>query len=333
MAYNLRNRSFLKLLDFSPKEIQYFLDLARDLKRAKYAGTEVPRMKGKNIALIFEKTSTRTRCAFEVAAYDQGAHVTYLGPSGSQIGIKETMKDTARVLGRMFDGIEYRGFKQTTVEELAEFAGVPVWNGLTNEAHPTQVLADLLTMQEHSDKKLHEIAFAYVGDARFNMGNSLLVGGAKMGMDVRIVAPKALWPAQELIDECRKIAAETGARVTVTDDVDAGVKGIDFIYTDIWVSMGEPDEVWKERIGMLMPYQVNAKLMERTGNPNCKFMHCLPSYHNLDTKAGKDVYDKFGLNGIEVTEDVFEGKNSIVFDEAENRMHTIKAVMVATLGD
>ena len=333
MAYNLRNRSFLKLLDFSPKEIQYFLDLARDLQRAKYAGTEVPRMKGKNIALIFEKTSTRTRCAFEVAAYDQGAHVTYLGPSGSQIGIKETMKDTARVLGRMFDGIEYRGFKQTTVEELAEFAGVPVWNGLTNEAHPTQVLADLLTMQEHSDKKLHEIAFAYVGDARFNMGNSLLVGGAKMGMDVRIVAPKALWPSQELIDECRKIAAETGARVTVTDDVDAGVKGIDFIYTDIWVSMGEPDEVWKERIGMLMPYQVNASLMKRTGNPDCKFMHCLPSYHNLDTKAGKEVYDKFGLNGIEVTEDVFEGKNSIVFDEAENRMHTIKAVMVATLGD
>ena len=333
MAYNLRNRSFLKLLDFSPREIQYFLDLARDLKRAKYAGTEVPRMKGRNIALIFEKTSTRTRCAFEVAAHDQGAHVTYLGPTGSQIGIKETMKDTARVLGRMFDGIEYRGFKQTTVEELAEFSGVPVWNGLTNEAHPTQVLADLMTMQEHSDKKLHEIAFAYVGDARFNMGNSLLVGGAKMGMDVRIVAPKALWPAKELIDECRAIAAETGARVTVTDDVDAGVKGIDFIYTDIWVSMGEPDEVWKERIEMLMPYQVNAKLMERTLNPNCKFMHCLPSYHNLDTKAGKEVYDKFGLNGIEVTEEVFEGKNSIVFDEAENRMHTIKAVMVATLGD
>ncbi len=333
MAYNLRNRSFLKLLDFSPKEIQYFLDLARDLKRAKYAGTERPSMTGKNIALIFEKTSTRTRCAFEVAAHDQGAHVTYLGPTGSQIGIKETMKDTARVLGRMFDGIEYRGFKQTTVEELAEFSGVPVWNGLTNEAHPTQVLADLMTMQEHSDKKLHEIAFAYVGDARFNMGNSLLVGGAKMGMDVRIVAPKALWPAQELIDKCRETAKETGARVTVTDDVDAGVKGIDFIYTDIWVSMGEPDEVWKERIAMLMPYQVNAKLMERTGNPDCKFMHCLPSYHNLDTKAGKDVYEKFGLDGIEVTEEVFEGKNSIVFDEAENRMHTIKAVMVATLGD
>jgi ornithine carbamoyltransferase len=333
MAYNLRNRSFLKLLDFSPREIQYFLDLARDLKRAKYAGTERPTMTGKNIALIFEKTSTRTRCAFEVAAHDQGAHVTYLGPTGSQRGIKETMKDTARVLGRMFDGIEYRGFKQTTVEELAEFSGVPVWNGLTNEAHPTQVLADLMTMQEHSDKKLHEIAFAYIGDARFNMGNSLLVGGAKMGMDVRIVAPKALWPSQELISECKKIAEETGARVTVTEDVDAGVKGIDFIYTDIWVSMGEPDEVWKQRIDMLMPYQVNAKLMERTGNPDCKFMHCLPSYHNLDTKAGKDVYDKFGLNGIEVTEDVFEGKNSIVFDEAENRMHTIKAVMVATLGD
>jgi ornithine carbamoyltransferase len=290
-------------------------------------------MKGQNIALIFEKTSTRTRCAFEVAAYDQGAHVTYLGPSGSQIGIKETMKDTARVLGRMFDGIEYRGFAQKTVEELAEFAGVPVWNGLTNEAHPTQVLADLLTMEEHTDKPLSQVSFAYLGDSRFNMGNSLLVGGAKMGMDVRIVAPKALQPSKELVDKCLEIAKETGARVTITDDVDAGVKGCDFIYTDIWVSMGEPDEVWKERIGMLMPYQVNASLMKRTGNPNCKFMHCLPSYHNLDTKAGKDVYDKFGLNGIEVTEDVFESENSIVFDEAENRMHTIKAVMVATLGD
>ena len=333
MAYNLRNKSFLKLLDFSPKEIRYFLDLARDLKRAKYAGTEQPRMKGKNIALIFEKTSTRTRCAFEVAAYDQGAHVTYLGPSGSQIGIKETMKDTARVLGRMFDGIEYRGFAQKTVEELAEFSGVPVWNGLTNEAHPTQVLADLLTMEEHVEKPLSQVAFAYLGDARFNMGNSLLVGGAKMGMDVRIVAPKALQPSKELIDQCLVIAKETGARVTITDDVDAGVKGCDFIYTDIWVSMGEPDEVWKERIGMLMPYQVNASLMARTGNPHCKFMHCLPSYHNLDTKAGRDVYGKFGLDGIEVTEDVFEGPNSIVFDEAENRMHTIKAVMVATLGD
>ena len=333
MAYNLRNRSFLKLLDFSPKEIQYLLDLARDLKRAKYTGTEQPRLKGKNIALIFEKTSTRTRCSFEVAAYDQGAHVTYLGPSGSQIGIKESMKDTARVLGRMFDGIEYRGFAQKTVEELAQYSGVPVWNGLTNEFHPTQILADFLTMSEHVDKPLNKVSYAYLGDARFNMGNSLMVGGCKMGMDVRIVAPKSLWPDPELVETCRKIAAETGATLTLTDDVDAGVKGCDFVYTDIWVSMGEPAEVWKERIGLLMPYQVNAKLMERTGNPDCKFMHCLPSYHNLETKAGRDVYEQFGLDGIEVTEDVFESPNSIVFDEAENRMHTIKAVMVATLGE
>jgi ornithine carbamoyltransferase len=333
MAYNLRNRSFLKLLDFSPKEIQYLLDLARDLKRAKYTGTEQPRLKGKNIALIFEKTSTRTRCSFEVAAYDQGAHVTYLGPSGSQIGIKESMKDTARVLGRMFDGIEYRGFAQKTVEELARYSGVPVWNGLTNEFHPTQILADFLTMSEHVDKPLNQVSYAYLGDARFNMGNSLMVGGCKMGMDVRIVAPKSLWPDPELVETCRKIAAETGATLTLTDDVDAGVKGCDFLYTDIWVSMGEPDEVWKERINLLMPYQVNAKMMERTGNPKCKFMHCLPSYHNLETKAGRDVYQKFGLDGIEVTEEVFESENSIVFDEAENRMHTIKAVMVATLGD
>jgi ornithine carbamoyltransferase len=332
MSYNLHNRSFLKLLDFAPGELKYLLDLAFELKRAKQNGTEVPKLAGKNIALIFEKTSTRTRCAFEVAAHDQGAHVTYLGPTGSQIGIKETMKDTARVLGRMFDGIEYRGFGQSIVEELAEYAGVPVWNGLTNEAHPTQVLADLMTMMEHSDKPLREISFAYLGDARFNMGNSLLVGGAKMGMDVRIVAPKALWPAKALVDKCKEIAKETGARISITDDVDAGVKGIDFIYTDIWVSMGEPDEVWKERIDILMPYQVNKKLMERTGNPNCKFMHCLPSYHNLDTQAGKDIFEKFGLDGIEVTEDVFESENSIVFDEAENRMHTIKAIMVATLG-
>ena len=333
MAYNLRNRSFLKLLDFTPKEIQYLLDLARDLKRAKYAGTEQPRLKGKNIALIFEKTSTRTRCSFEVAAYDQGAHVTYLGPSGSQIGIKESMKDTARGLGRMFDGIEYRGFAQTTVEQLAEYSGVPVWNGLTNEFHPTQILADFMTMREHVDKPLNQVSYAYLGDARFNMGNSLMVGGCKMGMDVRIVAPKSLWPAPELVETCRKIAAETGATLTLTDDVDAGVKGCDFLYTDIWVSMGEPDEVWKERINLLMPYQVNAKMMERTGNPKCKFMHCLPSYHNLETQAGRDVYKKFGLDGIEVTEEVFESENSIVFDEAENRMHTIKAVMVATLGD
>ena len=330
---NLKNRSFLKLLDFTPEEIKYLLKLSAQLKADKKAGIEVPHMKGKNIALIFEKTSTRTRCAFEVAALDQGAHVTYLGPTGSQIGIKETMKDTARVLGRMYDGIEYRGFAQTTVQELADYAGVPVWNGLTNEFHPTQILADLLTMQEHSDKPLNQISFAYLGDARFNMGNSLLVGGAKMGMDVRIVAPKALWPGEELQKQCREIARETGARITITDDVDEGVKGCDFIYTDIWVSMGEPDNVWKERIGMLMPYQVNAKLMQRTGNPACKFMHCLPSYHNRDTKVGEDVYQKFGLDGIEVTEDVFESPASIVFDEAENRMHTIKAVMVATLGD
>ena len=333
MAFNLRSRSFLKLLDFTPKEIQYLLDLAADLKKAKYAGTEQPRLKGKNIALIFEKTSTRTRCAFEVAAYDQGAHVTYLGPTGSQIGVKESMKDTARVLGRMYDGIEYRGFAQKTVEELARYSGVPVWNGLTNEFHPTQILADFLTMREHTDKPLSQVSYAYLGDARFNMGNSLLVGGAKMGMDVRIVAPKALQPAAELVEACRKVAEETGARITITDDVDAGVKGCDFIYTDVWVSMGEPAEVWKERIDLLRPYQVNADLMARTGNPRCKFMHCLPSYHNLETQVGRDVHEKFGLDGVEVTEEVFEGPCNIVFDEAENRMHTIKAVMVATLGD
>ena len=333
MEQSLKNRNFLKLLDYTPAEIRYLLDLARDLKAAKKAGQEEQHLKGKNIALIFEKTSTRTRCAFEVAAHDQGAHVTYLGPTGSQIGIKETMKDTARVLGRMYDGIEYRGFGQAIVEELAKYAGVPVWNGLTNEFHPTQILADLLTMEEHSTKPLNQVKFAYLGDARFNMGNSLLVGGAKMGMDVRIVAPKALQPNAELQAQCFAVAKETGARITITDNVDEGVKGCDFVYTDIWVSMGEPDSVWKERIGLLMPYQVNAKLMERTGNPACKFMHCLPSYHNRDTKAGEDVYQKFGLDGVEVTEEVFESPASIVFDEAENRMHTIKAVMVATLGD
>ena len=333
MEQNLKNRSFLKLLDFTPEEIRYLLDLARDLKKAKKTDMEVQHLKGKNIALIFEKTSTRTRCSFEVAAHDQGAHVTYLGPTGSQIGIKETMKDTARVLGRMYDGIEYRGFAQATVEELARYSGVPVWNGLTNEFHPTQILADLLTMQEHSTKPLNQIKFAYLGDARFNMGNSLLVGGAKMGMDVRIVAPKALQPGEQLQAECLKVAAQTGARITITDDVDAGVKDCDFIYTDIWVSMGEPDSVWKERIDLLLPYQVNASLMERTGNPDCKFMHCLPSYHNRDTMAGEQVYQKFGLDGVEVTEEVFEGPQSIVFDEAENRLHTIKAVMVATIGE
>jgi len=333
MAFNLRNRNFLKLLDFTPKEIKYMLDLAADLKKAKYAGTEQPRLKGKNIALIFEKTSTRTRCAFEVAAHDQGAHVTYLGPSGSQIGVKESMADTARVLGRMFDGIEYRGFAQATVEELAKYAGVPVWNGLTNEFHPTQILADFLTMMEHVDKPLNQISYAYLGDARFNMGNSLMVGGAKMGMDIRIVAPKGLQPDAELVATCQAIAKETGAKVTITDNVEEGVKGCDFLYTDVWVSMGEPAEVWAERIQLLIPYQVNKQVMELTGNKHCKFMHCLPAYHNLETQVGRDVYKQFGLNGLEVTEEVFESENSIVFDEAENRMHTIKAVMVATLGD
>ena len=332
MSCNLKNRSFLKLLDFTPEEIQYLLDLAADLKRAKKEGTEKPRLMGKNIALIFEKTSTRTRCSFEVAAHDQGAHVTYLGPTGSQIGTKESMKDTARVLGRMFDGIEYRGFGQDIVEELAKYAGVPVWNGLTNEFHPTQILADFLTMREHTDKPLNQVSYAYLGDARYNMGNSLLVGGAKMGMDVRIVAPKALQPAKELVDQCQAIARETGARITITEDPEAGVKGCDFVLTDVWVSMGEPAEVWKERIGLLKPYQVNSALMAATGNPACKFMHCLPAYHNLETKVGREVYEKFGLDGVEVTEEVFESPASIVFDEAENRMHTIKAVMVATLG-
>ena len=329
---NLKNRNFLKLLDFTPEEIQYLLDLAAQLKADKKAGREQQHLVGKNIALIFEKTSTRTRCSFEVAAHDQGAHVTYLGPTGSQIGVKESMKDTARVLGRMYDGIEYRGFAQTIVEELGKYAGVPVWNGLTNEFHPTQILADFLTMREHSKKPLQQIAYAYLGDARYNMGNSLLVGGAKMGMDVRIVAPKALQPAAELVAECREIAAQTGARITITDDVALGVKGCDFLYTDVWVSMGEPDEVWKERIELLKPYQVNAALMAKTGNPSCKFMHCLPAYHNLETKVGRQVFEKFGMDGVEVTEDVFESPASIVFDEAENRMHTIKAVMVATLG-
>ena len=333
MDMNLKNRSFLKLLDFTPNEIRYLLDLARELKAAKKAGAEIQRLKGKNIALIFEKTSTRTRCSFETAAHDQGAHVTYLGPTGTQIGVKESMKDTARVLGRMFDGIEYRGFGQQIVEELARYAGVPVWNGLTNEFHPTQILADFMTMQEHCDKPLNRISYAYLGDARFNMGNSLLVGGAKMGMDVRLVAPKALQPAAELVTQCREIAAQTDARITITDDVDGGVKGCDFIYTDIWVSMGEPASAWAERIDLLLPYQVNARLMERTGNPACKFMHCLPAYHNRETQAGEQVYQQFGLDGVEVTEEVFEGPQSIVFDEAENRLHTIKAVMVATLGE
>ena len=332
MAFNLRNRSFVKLLDFSPKEIRFLLDLAVDLKKAKYAGTEQQTLKGKNIALIFEKSSTRTRCAFEVAAHDQGANVTYLGPSGSQIGTKETMKDTARVLGRMYDGIEYRGFAQTTVETLAEYAGVPVWNGLTNEFHPTQILADFMTMLEHSDKPLHQISFAYVGDARNNMGNSLLIGAAKMGMDFRAVAPKEVLPEEDLVKQAREIAKDTGATITLTSDIKEGVKGVDFIYTDVWVSMGEPDEVWKQRIDLLKDYQVNAAMMKATGNPKTKFMHCLPAFHNRDTVIGEQIYQKFGLESMEVTEEVFESEASIVFDEAENRLHTIKAVMVATLG-
>lgn len=332
MAYNLRNRSFLKLLDFTPKEIKFLLDLSVDLKKAKYAGTEQQKLKNKNIALIFEKSSTRTRCAFETAAFDQGANVTYLGPTGSQMGAKETMKDTARVLGRMYEGIEYRGFGQEKVEELANHSGVPVWNGLTNEFHPTQILADFLTMMEHSDKPLKEITFAYLGDARNNMGNSLLIGAAKMGMKFRSVAPKDIQPSKELVDQAKEIAKETGAEIVVTDNVEEGVKGCDFLYTDVWVSMGEPEEVWKERIEKLKPYQVNKELMKKTGNPDVKFMHCLPAFHNTDTKIGKDVYDKFGIKSMEVTEEVFESPASIVFDEAENRLHTIKAVMVATLG-
>lgn len=332
MAYNLRNRNFLKLLDFSPKEIKFLLDLSMDLKKAKYAGTETQKLAGKNIALIFEKASTRTRCAFEVAAHDQGANVTYLGPTGSQIGKKESMKDTARVLGRMYDGIEYRGFGQNIVEELGAYANVPVWNGLTNEFHPTQILADFLTMMEHSDKPLHQITFAYVGDARNNMGNSLMIGAAKMGMKFRSVAPESVQPTDELVAQANEIAKETGAEIIVTDNVEEGVKGCDFIYTDVWVSMGEPEEVWKERIELLKPYQVNKAMMDATGNPKCKFMHCLPAFHNRETVVGEEIYQKFGLNGMEVTEDVFESPNSIVFDEAENRLHTIKAVMVATLG-
>ena len=333
MAFNLRNRSFTKLLDFTPKEINFLLKLSADLKAAKYGGYEQPTLTGKNIALIFEKSSTRTRISFEVAAYDQGANVTYLGPSGSHIGHKETMKDTARVLGRVYDGIEYRGFAQESVEILAENSGVPVWNGLTNEFHPTQILADVLTMMEHTYKDLPDIAFCFLGDARNNMGNSLMVGGCKLGMDVRLCAPKHLWPEEELVARCRGIAAETAARLTLTEDVAEGVKGADYLYTDVWVSMGEPAEVWAERVKQLMPYQVNAKAMELTGNPDVKFMHCLPAFHNTETAVGKEIYEKYGIEGMEVTEEVFESAASIVFDEAENRMHTIKAIMVATLGD
>jgi ornithine carbamoyltransferase len=332
MGYNLRNRSFTTLLDFTPREIRFLLKLAADLKAAKYAGYEQQRMRGKNIAVIFEKSSTRTRVSFEVAAYDQGAHVTYLGPSGSQIGHKESMKDTARVLGRMYDGIEYRGFAQETVEELATYAGVPVWNGLTDEFHPTQILADVLTMTEFSDKPLAQIAYCYLGDARNNMGDSLLIGGSKLGMDVRLCAPKALWPEDELIARCREIAKGTGARITLTEDPDEGVKGVDFLYTDVWVSMGEATEKWDERVKLLKPYQVNAELIDKTGNPAVKFMHCLPALHDRNTEVGEEMFQRFGLDGMEVTNDVFESERSIVWDQAENRMHTIKAVMVSTIG-
>jgi ornithine carbamoyltransferase len=332
MGYNLRSRSYLKLLDFTPRDIRYLLDLARDLKRAKYGGYEQQRMQGKNIAIIFEKASTRTRVSFEVAAYDQGAHVTYLGPEGSQIGHKESMRDTARVLGRIFDGIEYRGFSQETVQELADYAGVPVWNGLTDNFHPTQILADFLTMQEHSDKPLHEIAYCYFGDARNNMGDSLMVGGVKMGMDVRLCGPKHLWPDADLVKECKAIAKETGAKLTLTDDPAVGAKGVDFLYTDVWVSMGEADSVWEERIKLLKPYQVNAALVKKTGNPKVMFMHCLPAFHDRNTEVGEEIFQKFGLDGLEVTNDVFESERSIVWQQAENRMHTIKAIMVATIG-
>jgi ornithine carbamoyltransferase len=331
MPIDLRNRSLLKLLDFERTEIVYLLDLAQDLKRAKAAGRERPLLQGKNIALIFEKASTRTRCAFEVAAYDQGAQVTYLGPEGSQIGHKESMKDTARVLGRMYHAIEYRGFAQETVETLARFSGVPVYNGLTNEFHPTQALADALTMMEHAGKPLSSVAYAYLGDARYNMGNSLMVLGCKLGMDVRLCAPKTLWPASGLVDTCRELARKSGARLALTESVAEGVKGVDFLHTDVWVSMGEPDSVWKERIRLLRPYQVNAEVVRLTGNPDVKFMHCLPAFHNRETKIGQEIYRKFGVAAMEVDDEVFESDRSVVFDQAENRLHTIKAVLVATL--
>jgi ornithine carbamoyltransferase len=332
LAAGLRGRHFLTFEDYSADEIRYLIDLSAELKAAKRAGTEEQVLVGKEIALIFEKDSTRTRCAFEVAAFDQGAHVTFIGPSGSHMGHKETVKDTARVLGRMYDAIEYRGFGERVADELAQWAGVPVYNGLTDEWHPTQMLADFLTMREHLDKPLDEVAFCYLGDARFNMANSYIVVGAKLGMDVRIAAPPSLWPAQDLISGAEGIAAESGARITVTEDLEEAVRGCDVLLTDVWVSMGEPDEVWTERIELLMPYQVNAATMALTGNPDVKFMHCLPAFHNADTEVGKEIEKKFGITALEVTEDVFESPASVVFDEAENRLHTIKAVMVATLG-
>ena len=331
MSFNLRNRSLLDLKDFAPRSIRYLIDLAAELKRSKAIGNELPRLKGKNIALIFEKASTRTRCAFEVAVHGQGGHVTYIDPASSQLGHKESLKDTARVLGRMFDGIEYRGFHQSVVEELARFSHVPVWNGLTDEAHPTQVLADLLTMEEFGEKPLHELSFCYLGDARFNMGCSLLVGGTQMGMDVRIAAPTELQPPAELQAQMHELAKTTGARIRIETDPLAAVAGADFLYTDVWVSMGEPQDAWKQRIDQLLPYQVTTALMQATGKPRTRFMHCLPAFHNLETEVGRQVYERYGLKEIEVTDEVFESDASIVFTQAENRMHTIKAVLVATL--
>jgi ornithine carbamoyltransferase len=329
---DLRGRDFLTLADYSPEELNYLLELAAELKAAKREDREEQHLRGKEIVLIFEKDSTRTRCAFEVAAYDQGAHVTFIGPSGSHMGHKETVKDTARVLSRMYDAIEYRGFGEKVADELAEWSDVPVYNGLTDEWHPTQILADFLTIREHVPKPLEDVAFCYLGDARFNMADTYLIGGAKLGMDVRIAAPKELWPSSEFVTLAREIADDTGARITITDDVAEAVRGCDVLCTDVWVSMGEPDEVWAERIELLRPYQVNAETMKLTGNPDAKFMHCLPAFHNTDTEVGKEIYEKFGLEALEVTEDVFESPASLVWDEAENRMHTIKAVMVATLG-
>ncbi|HRC40818.1 MAG: ornithine carbamoyltransferase [Nostocoides sp.] len=333
MPFNNRNRNVLSLVHHTDRDLHYLLDLARDLKRAKYAGDEMPRLRGKNIALIFEKTSTRTRCAFEVAAYDQGAHVTYIDPTSSQIGHKESMKDTARVLGRMYDAIEYRGSAQQIVEELAEYAGVPVYNGLTDEFHPTQMLADILTMTEHCAKPMHEIAYAFVGDGRNNVANSLLLVGAKLGMDVRIGAPRELWPSPEHVALCRTFAEQSGARILITDDPKAAVAGVDFIHTDVWVSMGEPIESWSDRIAALLPFQVNPELMAAANNPRVKFMHCLPAFHNSETKVGARIAEQYPQlhGGIEVTETVFESPANIAFEQAENRMHTIKAILVATL--
>lgn len=332
MPVNLRGRSFLKLLDFTPDEIRHLLRLAVTLKEAKNGGYEEPQLKGKEIALIFEKSSTRTRTGFEVAAYDQGAHVTYLSPSGTQIGHKESMKDTARVLGRLYDAIEYRGYGQKVVEELAAYAGVPVYNGLTDEFHPTQILADFMTMREYTHKHLSGMSFCFLGDARNNMGNSLMAGAALIGMDIRLGAPKACWPDEALVAQCREIAKGTGAKITLTEDVMAAAQSCDFVYTDVWVSMGEPDSVWAERIKLLEPYRVTAEVMAATGNPHAKFMHCLPAFHNTETKIGQQIKEKFGLDCMEVTDEVFESPASVVFDQAENRMHTIKAVLVSTIG-